>query len=407
MRRADDRGAGLPREVGGGAARPRGAFAWSSRAVGSSASRSAGRAATARATATRSRWPLERSETRRPAAPARPTAASDSAARPAASSASTRRSERPSSTFSAAVRKGTSPASWLTSPTLSAGSGPARRGRGPRPPCPRTTTSPSVGRSSPASRRRSVVLPEPDGPVTAVSLPPPKVAVSSASAVRAAAPSPYVRETSRPPRRSASAAGAGPGSPPACASAGARAPAAAWRRMPCSCRRADACEPDPRPPEQLLREAEPAAATDDDRLVPAVGERGLLAHAAVADADDAIGDRRGLRVVADEHGRRAGVAGELGDRLVDEPGVRGVELAGRLVGQQEPRPVRERGADRHALLLAARELARARARPVEEPHPLEQLARPGASRSRRVAPASPSCSPTSSLPSSSAASARQ
>ena len=57
---------------------------------------------------------------------------------------------------------------------------------------------------------------------------------------------------------------------------------------------------------------------------------------------------------------------------VDLRRVRRVELAGRLVGDEEPRPVRERGAERDALLLAAGELARERVAPVEQADALEQ-----------------------------------
>ena len=53
-----------------------------------------------------------------------------------------------------------------------------------------------------------------------------------------------------------------------------------------------------------------------------------------------------------------------------------VELAGRLVGQEEPRPVGERPGDGHALLLAARELVRPVPRPLAEADELEQLAHP-------------------------------
>ena len=103
------------------------------------------------------------------------------------------------------------------------------------------------------------------------------------------------------------------------------------------------------------RDADPAAAVDDGAPV-------LGADAAVADLHDAVGDGGGARIVADEHGRRAELARERADQLVDLRRVRGVELAGRLVGDEELRPVRERRADRDALLLAARELRRA-ARP--------------------------------------------
>ena len=51
-----------------------------------------------------------------------------------------------------------------------------------------------------------------------------------------------------------------------------------------------------------------------------------------------------------------------------------VEAAGRLVGQQQPRPVRERPRHRDLLLLAAREPARPRARAVFQPDQRQQVA---------------------------------
>ena len=54
----------------------------------------------------------------------------------------------------------------------------------------------------------------------------------------------------------------------------------------------------------------------------------------------------------------------------------GVELAGRLVAEQQRRPLRERPRDRHPLGLAAGQLARQRVELGGEPHQLEQLGRP-------------------------------
>ena len=77
--------------------------------------------------------------------------------------------------------------------------------------------------------------------------------------------------------------------------------------------------------------------------------------------------------MADDERRRAHLAGEAADERVDLRRVRGVELAGRLVGDEEPRPVRERRTDRDALLLAAGELRGQRIAPVEEADALEQV----------------------------------
>ena len=69
--------------------------------------------------------------------------------------------------------------------------------------------------------------------------------------------------------------------------------------------------------------------------------------------------------------------------MIRWPGL-GVELAGGLVGEQEPRPVGERPRDRDPLLLAARQLVRPVARPLGEARRAPAAPPPGASRSARV-----------------------
>ena len=69
--------------------------------------------------------------------------------------------------------------------------------------------------------------------------------------------------------------------------------------------------------------------------------------------------------MADDEGRRAGRVNELPEQLVDDGRVGCIELAGGLVGEQEARPVRDRSTDRYALLLAAGEVRRRLAGPVE------------------------------------------
>ena len=71
------------------------------------------------------------------------------------------------------------------------------------------------------------------------------------------------------------------------------------------------------------------------------------------------------------------LARELADQRVRRRRVRGVELARRLVRDQQARPVRERGGERDPLLLAARELGRIRVAPVGEADAFEQLVRAG------------------------------
>ena len=74
----------------------------------------------------------------------------------------------------------------------------------------------------------------------------------------------------------------------------------------------------------------------------------------------------------DHHGAILG-GRQLRDRLVDEARAGLVELAGRLIGQQQPRPVRERGAERDPLLLAAGELRGPGAELLAETDAAQQL----------------------------------
>src|ERR671916_708188 len=94
--------------------------------------------------------------------------------------------------------------------------------------------------------------------------------------------------------------------------------------------------------------------------------------AAVGQEQDAVGAGRRARVVRD-HDRRLAV--EL-DRLAQQrqhlvPGLR-VEVAGRLVGEQDGRLGDQRAGDRDALLLAAGQLRRTVVAAVVEAHALEQ-----------------------------------
>src|SRR5215218_6514631 len=127
---------------------------------------------------------------------------------------------------------------------------------------------------------------------------------------------------------------------------------------------------DPGALEELLRQQQPAAASDHDR---AFARDRLFADATVADVDIPVGDLGRRRVVADDHDGALLGGGQLADRPVDEARALGVELAGRLVGEQEPRAVRERSAQRDSLLLAARELPGPRARLRLESHAREQV----------------------------------
>src|SRR5262249_4028486 len=99
----------------------------------------------------------------------------------------------------------------------------------------------------------------------------------------------------------------------------------------------------------------------------------LLDDPAVAQPHAAVGDRLGGRVVADDQRRAAALADELAEQRVHGRGRRGVELAGRLVREQQRRPVRERRAAADALLPTAGELPRPGAAAIAEPDALEQL----------------------------------
>jgi hypothetical protein len=71
------------------------------------------------------------------------------------------------------------------------------------------------------------------------------------------------------------------------------------------------------------------------------------------DDDDAIDERQRIRdAMLDEHERHRA---QLRERLAHGSGARRIEVGGRLVEQQQPRPQRERARDREALLLAPRE----------------------------------------------------
>ena len=88
--------------------------------------------------------------------------------------------------------------------------------------------------------------------------------------------------------------------------------------------------------------------------------------------------RRGMRAaksglcVTTTHGHAA-LAVELDDELVHLLAGVGVEVAGRLVGEEHARLHDERARQRHALLLAAGQLARAMGQAVAEADAIEQL----------------------------------
>jgi hypothetical protein len=79
--------------------------------------------------------------------------------------------------------------------------------------------------------------------------------------------------------------------------------------------------------------------------------------------------------MGDEHDRRRRFPVERLEQL-DDVGARvAVEIARRLVGEENPRLIGERPRDGDALLLAARELRRKVIETIAQPHPAQQLAR--------------------------------
>ena len=81
-------------------------------------------------------------------------------------------------------------------------------------------------------------------------------------------------------------------------------------------------------------------------------------HATVGEPDHAIGHLRDRRVVGDHDRRRAQLGVHLRQRLEHDDARGDVQRAGRLVAQQNGRPLRDRASDRDPLLFAARELCR-------------------------------------------------
>ena len=128
---------------------------------------------------------------------------------------------------------------------------------------------------------------------------------------------------------------------------------------------------DARRAKRLLGDPQPAAGADDRRLQVA---RVLLADATVSNVDDPIRDLRRGGIVTDENRRRAVLRRERREKRQNLACRLLVEIAGRLVGDEEPGPMRDRRAQRDSLLLSARELARQRVGTIGQANSLEELA---------------------------------
>ena len=79
---------------------------------------------------------------------------------------------------------------------------------------------------------------------------------------------------------------------------------------------------------------------------------------AVAQADRAFGQLRDVRIVGHEDERRAGAAIQLEHDLDDSAARFRIEIAGRLIGKKNLRPIDESAGERDALLFAAGKLRR-------------------------------------------------
>ena len=91
-----------------------------------------------------------------------------------------------------------------------------------------------------------------------------------------------------------------------------------------------------------------------------VGE--LVGDPTVGEEDDAVRVARGYRVVGDHHDRLAELAHGVTHEREDLGAGRAVEVAGRLVGEDDLRAARQRTRHGDALLLPARQFVRAGAR---------------------------------------------
>ena len=77
-----------------------------------------------------------------------------------------------------------------------------------------------------------------------------------------------------------------------------------------------------------------------------------------------------------DDGQRQPVAREIREQVEHAVGVLGVEVAGRLVAEEQARSAHEGARDRHALLLAARQARREEVRARREAHLFERSRRP-------------------------------
>ncbi len=105
---------------------------------------------------------------------------------------------------------------------------------------------------------------------------------------------------------------------------------------------------------------------------PVVGSGEIALHEAVAQPDDPPCPAGDIILVGD-HDDGIAAAVELVEDLEDLVARAGIEVAGRLVGEQDQWRVGEGAGDGDALALSARELVRLVAHAIGQPDPLDRL----------------------------------
>ena len=102
------------------------------------------------------------------------------------------------------------------------------------------------------------------------------------------------------------------------------------------------------------------------RTMSGVGSAMSSTTAAVGEEHDPVGVGGGHRIVGDHHDGLSHLADRLAHERQDLGARTGVEVAGRLVGEDDLRPAGQRPGHCHTLLLAAGQLRRSMAEPVAE-----------------------------------------
>jgi hypothetical protein len=120
---------------------------------------------------------------------------------------------------------------------------------------------------------------------------------------------------------------------------------------------------------------QPEERRHDGRGGVAVLDPGLADEEAVAELEHPVGARRDARIVRREQDGLAPVD-EVAQQPHDVAGVLGVEVARRLVGEQQTGPVDQGTRERDALLLPARQARGEQLRPDRDAEAIEELPAP-------------------------------